>query len=172
MPIPDDLFGDFTRDSELDELPAGLLMNGDGVDGEAAEGAGVVSWTERLFTWQTAAAVVTFLLVLLLAFIAQRLNLAVESNVDRSYFRLMRWAAWLGLQVEPAHTPYERADLLKTAVPTGERPIQRLTDEYVIRQFSRNHNGRNGFNPLAEWQQLRPLLLRQTVQATLRRWRE
>ena len=193
LPIPDAVFDEFDWESMLleddlralrgedplenpanDDLPGGLTMNGDepGSEGGADDGtAAVITWTERLFTWQTGVALTLFLLVLLLAFAAQRLNLAVESNVERSFGRLSHWAAWLGLPIEPARTPYEQANLLATAVPEGEQPINRLTDEYVVRQYSRAHAGRADFSPLEEWRLLRPHLLRHTARASLRRWR-
>jgi transglutaminase-like putative cysteine protease len=143
---------------------------GSAADPDDAAGAGIIArWRDRLLTWQTATAVGLFVLVLATAGAAQRLNLAVESNVDRSYSRLGEWARWLGLSLQPAHTPHERADLLATAVPEGEEPIRSLTDEYVVRQFSRAHVGRASFNPLNEWRRLRPVLLRQTARALYQR---
>jgi transglutaminase-like putative cysteine protease len=172
--LPDEdiraLLGEDPLENPDRDLAGGLTINGDDPGGEGD--AAVISWTERLFTWQAGAALLIFMATLLLAAVAQRLNLAVESNVDRSYSRLSQWAAWLGLPVKPAHTPYEQATMLATAVPEGEDAINQLTGEYVIRQFSRLRSGRADFNSLAEWRLLRPLLLRHTARATLRRWRK
>ncbi len=92
--------------------------------------------------------------------------------MDRSYQRLGSWARWLGIFYRPTDTPYERADLMTSAVPEGRVPIRNLTQEYVRKQFSADHKTDEGFNPLEEWRQLRPLLIRQSVVSRLRKWQE
>ena len=64
--------------------------------------------------------------------------------------------------MRPAHTPYERAEALAAAVPEGQKSIFALTQQYVVREFSRRKSN-PFFNTLQEWQILRPLLLRETV---------
>jgi len=88
--------------------------------------------------------------------------------VDRSYQRLGSWARWLGIFYQPTDTPYERAEMMSSAVPEGHVPIRSLTHEYVRKQFSADHKSDAKFDSLATWQQLRPLLIRQ---AAATRWR-
>ncbi|UCG25993.1 MAG: transglutaminase domain-containing protein, partial [Chloroflexota bacterium] len=68
------------------------------------------------FIWQ--AGIGAFLLVGAAGalFLFNRTNRRVEGSVVRSYVRLGNWAPWLGVNIRPAHTPYERADLLTGAV--------------------------------------------------------
>jgi hypothetical protein len=105
-------------------------------------------------------------------FVANTMNRRVESDVDRSYQRLGSWARWLGIFYRPTDTPYERADMMSTAVPDGRAPIRNLTHEYVRKQFSADHRSDKAFDSLSEWQQLRPLLIRQTIVKRLRRWQK
>lgn len=95
--------------------------------------------------------------------VATRFNRNVEGDVERSYGRLGTWAQWLGIDVRPVDTPYERADRLTHAVPDGRNSIRSLTHQYVLRRFSPGHGGDDAFDPREEWQVLRPLLLRQTL---------
>ena len=60
--------------------------------------------------------------------------------------------------------------MMSAVVPDGRMPIRNLTQEYVRKRFSGAYNADDEFNSLAEWQQLRPLLLRQTIMKRLRRW--
>lgn len=91
-----------------------------------------------------------------------RYNQQVEQDVDQSYDRLARWGKWLGLVIRPAHTPYERAKMLSTAVPESEQPVRTLTDRYVVKQFSPNKDG-DETDPKEQWQQLRPVMIRSTL---------
>ncbi len=101
-----------------------------------------------------------------LAFAAGQLNARVEADVRRSYGRLGGWSRHLGIPVRPAHTPYERANLLTDAVPEGRVPIRNLTQEFVRQTFSPAHTEDPAFDTPGQWKQLRPLLLRKT----LRHW--
>jgi hypothetical protein len=92
--------------------------------------------------------------------------------VDRSYGRLGSWARWLGILFRPAHTPYERADLMATAVPEGKTPIRNLTRQFVLKQFSPGRTTDPGFSAQEEWQALRPLLFRQAITNRLKKWQE
>ena len=104
--------------------------------------------------------------------LANQLNKQVESNVTRSYSRLESWARWLGIHFRSTNTPYERADLITTAVPEGKTSIRNLTQQFVLTQFSRTHGEDSDFDPLNEWRVLRPLLLRKSIAARLERWRK
>jgi transglutaminase-like putative cysteine protease len=100
-----------------------------------------------------------------------RANRQVESSVRKSYLRLASWAPWLGVFVQPAHTPYERADLLSNAVPDGREPLRNLTHQYVRQQFSRSRSVDEGFDPREQWRALRPAMIRRTLAHQLDRLR-
>ncbi|HUM68217.1 MAG TPA: hypothetical protein PLK31_05155, partial [Chloroflexota bacterium] len=70
------------------------------------------------------------------------------------------------------YTPYERADLLATAVPEGKDAIRTLTRQFVLKQFSRQRSSEAGFDPLPYWQELRPLLLKKSIATRLHRWQQ
>lgn len=80
------------------------------------------------------------------------------SLVSRSYARLLRYARWLGVSIGPHLTPYERAEVLSSAVPQGREPIVRITDLYVQERFGKLEGQTN---PEAEtlWRRLRPHLI-------------
>jgi hypothetical protein len=104
-----------------------------------------------------------------LVFAGSRFNRRVEGDVERSYGRLESWARLLGIFYRPAHTPYERATLLGAAVPEGREPLRNLTHQYVRQRFSPARTVEEGFEPLAEWRLLRPLLIRQAILKRLSR---
>lgn len=130
------------------------------------------SFWERFSLWQMVGAIIIIGLAALTLYVANTLNRRVESDVDRSYQRLGSWARWLGIFYRPTDTPYERADMMSTAVPDGRTPIRNLTHEYVRKRFSPQHQSNAEFDSLAEWQMLRPLLIRQTFAQRLQRWRK
>jgi transglutaminase-like putative cysteine protease len=107
---------------------------------------------------------------------ANNYNTRIESDISLSYDRLSRWGHWLGLPFRSAHTPHERAGEMAQKVPEGEQSIWKLTQQYVLKKFSRTHMGDEAFDSRKEWQKLRPLLLRHTVknqwQQWWRRWRQ
>jgi transglutaminase-like putative cysteine protease len=121
--------------------------------------------------WQLMGVTLTLLLAGLLLFIANRLNRRVESDIERSYQRLGSWAGFLGVLHAPGDTPYERAEQMTTAVPEGQEPIRNLTNQYVRQQFAPQHAPDEGFDSLAEWRTLRPLLIRESIAARWRRFR-
>jgi hypothetical protein len=104
-------------------------------------------------------------------FLFGRANQRVEGSVSKSYMRLASWAPWLGVLIQPAHTPYERADLLSGAVPEGKEPLRNITYQYVRQQFSRSRSVDEGFDPRAEWRSLRPAMIRRTLSLQLERLR-
>jgi hypothetical protein len=105
-----------------------------------------------------------------LSLAANAFNKRVESDVERSYGRLGSWARWLGVALQPKHTPYERADLMTAAAPQGKEPIRSLTRQFVLKQFSPAKAYEDGFDPLPQWRQLRPVLLRQGIARRVHQW--
>jgi len=134
--------------------------------------AAIETWRARIFTWQTAVAVIILIAAILLILAANEINKRVESDVTRSYTRLESWAGWLGLRFKPAKTPYERADLLLSEVPEGSTQVRNLTQQYVLREFSPEHENEATFNPKEEWRILRPIFLRKSIQKRLEQWRK
>ncbi|MCL4262403.1 MAG: transglutaminase-like domain-containing protein [Anaerolineae bacterium] len=122
--------------------------------------------------WQALGAAVIVLAAVGLSWTANTMNRRVEMDVDRSYRRLGSWARWLGVPQRPEHTPYERADLLATAVPEGKDAIRVLTRQFVLKQFSRQRMYEAGFDPLPYWKGLRPLLLKKSIATRLHRWQQ
>lgn len=106
-----------------------------------------------------------------LVLLGGQLNQSVESDVHKSYLRLSSWGRFLDVQIRPAHTPYERANLLTTQVPEGRAPIRNLTQQFVAKTFSPNRQGDPNFDPRQEWKILRPLLLRKSISKWLARFR-
>ena len=76
--------------------------------------------------WQVVGAVLVVLIAGGTLVAANEMNQRVEADVERSYGRLGSWARWLGVLFRPTQTPYERADLMATAVPEGKLPIRSL----------------------------------------------
>lgn len=151
-----------TQDERLEELL-----------GEDLAATGDTAALQQTFPiWQAVGALLIVLLAAAVLFVANAMNQRVESGVESSYSRLGSWSRWLGLFFRPAHTPYERADMMTAAVPEGRTPIRNLTQQYVNKQFSPHHAADSDFNPQEEWRQLRPLLLRESIKKRLRAWRE
>ncbi|MCA9936476.1 MAG: hypothetical protein H6662_04850 [Ardenticatenaceae bacterium] len=119
--------------------------------------------------WQVVGAIVVVGVAAFLMLSANEMNKRVERDVVGSYSRLSWWARWLGILFRPAQTPYERADVMVTAVPEGSSPIRRLTQHFVVNQFSAHPNG--DADTESQWRQLRPLLLRKTIVHQLDRLR-
>ena len=160
-------FGLEDRVPEEVDLPGGDSLAD--LLGDEDPGQGSQIW-ERFSIWQALGAVVVLLLAAATFFAANLLNKRVEGDVDRSYGRLGSWARWLNIFYRPTDTPYERADMMSSAVPEGRVPIRNLTHEYVRKQFSADHKADDSFDSLAAWRQLRPLLIRKSVATRLRQW--
>lgn len=156
--LPENL--DDVRD--IDELPD--------IDEFAAEDTAAPLFA-TVSPWQVIGVAITLLIALVLLLAAYTLNKRVEADVERSYGRLAQWARWLGIEVRPAHTPYERADLLATAVPEGHASIWNLTRQFVQRQFGSYRQQDQEFDPLDEWQVLRPRLWRTVLRDRWQRLR-
>lgn len=150
-----------TREERLQQLLEG---GGEGADALAAQ-----ERTQRLMTIVGGSVLLLFAGGLVT--IANKANRRIEADVDKSYGRLASWANWLNIHVRSVDTPYERADRLAHAVPEGRSSIRSLTHQYVLRRFSPEHRGEDGFDPTMEWKQLRPLLLRETARRQWQRMR-
>ncbi|MDX1615515.1 MAG: hypothetical protein R3300_14475, partial [Candidatus Promineifilaceae bacterium] len=120
--------------------------------------------------WQIVGALFILTLAGAAVVAGNRYNQRIEGNIDRSYDRLARWAPWLGVPLQPSHTPYERADLLAGAIPEGREPLFNLFQQYVLRRFSRDQDVSYGFNSRREWQVLRPQMLRRMIRRRLPHW--
>ncbi len=121
--------------------------------------------------WQAGLGVVIMGIAIAGVFLANRANRRVESSVGKSYRRLGNWAPWLGILVQPAHTPYEQAKLLAEAVPEGKEPLRNLTYQYVKQLFSPARSADADFDPRQEWKRLRPHMIRHTLGFQLQRMR-
>jgi transglutaminase-like putative cysteine protease len=137
----------------------------DRADQSAAAGRGAA------FYWRAGIAVTLLAAAAAAVVLFNRANVRVESSVGKSYSRLASWAPWLGVLLRPAHTPYERADMLARAVPDGKVPLRNLTYQYVRQQFSRSRSADQEFDPRAEWRKLRPAMIRRTLAHQLERLR-
>lgn len=102
--------------------------------------------------------------------LARRINHQVEGDVVQSYYRLSNWGGWLGVEIRPNQTPLERAGLLSQAVPAGAPSINRFVSEFVTRTFSLKKSAASFFNPVREWQRLRPLLIKHSLLHRLPAW--
>jgi transglutaminase-like putative cysteine protease len=101
---------------------------------------------------------------------ANSYNNRIESDVSLSYDRLSRWGRWLNLWFQPTQTPHERAEAMVQKIPEGEQSIWQLTQQYVLKQFSRAHQPEDTFDPKQAWRRLRPLLLRRSLTTQWQRW--
>jgi transglutaminase-like putative cysteine protease len=156
-PLPPEDLADFENLGDVDAL------------GRDNANSSFASLAETFPVWQALGAVVVVAAAVGVSFLANKMNRRVEEDVDLSYKRLGSWARWLGVEHRPEHTPYERADVLVTAVPEGKESIRSLTRQYVLKQFSRQRTYEDGFDPLLHWQALRPLLLRKSILTRLQR---
>ena len=130
------------------------------------------SFWDTFPVWQAVGAVLVLGVAVVLSFTANEMNKRVEGDVDKSFSRLRSWASWLGVPTRSVHTPYEQAELLVTAVPDGKEPIRSLTKQFVLKRFSPAKAFEEGFNPLPQWQKLRPILIRQALAKQVENLRE
>ena len=158
---------DEASDTTLDEDLLALLR--------AEEDAAAVvepSFWETFPFWQALGAILVLAVAVTLSYTANEMNKRVEGDVEKSFSRLHSWGRWLGIQARSVHTPYEQAEMMITAVPEGKEPIRSLTKQFVLKQFSPAKAFEEGFNPLTQWQQLRPILIRQTLAKQMENLRE
>lgn len=158
VPVPE---GMFTLEDDIESLADVLQERSEPSTG----GRGTA------FYWQAGIAIALLVAAALVVVLFNRANRRIEGNVSRSYSRLANWAPWLGVLIQPAHTPYERADMLSGAVPEGKEPLRNLTYQYVRLQFSRNRSADENFDPRNEWLTLRPAMIRHTLAHQLERLR-
>ena len=130
---------------------------------EEQAAAAAPSFWETFPLWQAVGAILVLVVAVALSYTANEMNKRVEGDVEKSFSRLRSWAGWLGLPSQSVHTPYEQAEILVTAVPEGKESIRSLTKQFVLKQFSAAKAFEEGFNPRPVWQQLRPILIRQTL---------
>lgn len=122
-----------------------------------------LSFWDTFPVWQAVGATLLLIVAVGLSYVANEMNKRVEGDVDKSFLRLRSWADWLGVPSRSAHTPFEQAELMVAAVPQGKEPIRNLTKQFVLKQFTAAKAFEDGFNPLTQWKQLRPILIRQTL---------
>jgi transglutaminase-like putative cysteine protease len=161
---------DFPLTPEEGLDPRGLLEGEPQTLPPGSAGAANQSFWADFAPWQAGLAALILLLAVAVLFFANDMNKRVEGDIDRSYRRLGSWAGLLGILYGPSETPYERAERITSVVPEGRSPIRKLTHEYVRKRFSRSYTADEAFNPQDEWRELRPLLLKKSIGATLRRW--
>ncbi|MFN2189261.1 MAG: transglutaminase-like domain-containing protein [Candidatus Promineifilaceae bacterium] len=126
---------------------------------------------QRTRTIQIAVAVVLVLGASVVIFLAARVNRGVEASVEKSYGRLGNWGKWLGVILRPAHTPYERANMLAVAIPDGKEQLRNLTHQYVRRRFSPPGSIDAEYSPKADWKILRPIMIKEAIIHQLLRFR-
>lgn len=101
-------------------------------------------------------------------------------SVISLYARMIKIAGWMGLAMRPWQTPYEQAALLQRSLPTCQREIYSITNEYVYQTFSRHKNSAGPepssyksnqmYTSYAAWYRLRPMMLRSAMRKRLPRW--
>ena len=153
------------------ELPEGDTPNLEELLNEDSAQQRSTAFFNNFPVWQALGALLILLVAAAVMFAAYEINKRAEQNVDSSYNRLGFWARLMGIFFQPADTPYERADMLTTAVPKGHTPIRNLTQQYVHKQFGPRRNLEETFDPRDEWKVLRPLLIRQSLKTRLQKWR-
>ena len=173
---PGDAFGDQGPLDETDRLPEDVELAPEDneslaqlLEDRAGESAGFGRGVA--FYWQAGIAVTLLAGAVGVLLLFSRTNKRVEGSVRKSYLRLGNWAPWLGVTVQPAHTPYERADLLTGAVPDGKEPLRNLTHQFVRQQFSPSRAADADFDSRQEWRTLRPAMIRRTLAYQLERLR-
>ena len=178
---PGDAFGDDAFIGDEDPRPIDERNLGEEIDdfdrladllaAEEAEELAAAAAQRRTTTIQIAVAVVLVLAAAVVIAAAARMNWRVEASVEKSYGRLANWGKWLGVIVRPAHTPYERANLLSAVVPDGKEPLRSMTHQFVRQRFSPARSSETEYSPKDDWKVLRPLMLREALVHQLRRIR-
>ena len=176
-PDPEDSALENGLPSPLDEFPSEEDLNrenllpdenfedvGTGAVEEQNENAAGFSWREwvTIQNLRRAGAVLVVILSGIAVWLSSILNRRVEEDVSQSFARLGRWGEWLGFTVTSSQTPYERSEGLVQVIPEGRRPIQNMTEQFVIHSYS-GYEEPSDIDPKQEWRVLRPMLLRRTV---------
>lgn len=163
-PVPS---GDlFPMDDPTDFESGGGFLDNLGDTAAEQEVSNQVAW------WQIVLGVLILLMAGTAAFFGYQYNRRIESDVDRSYGRLGDWARWLGAPWRTTQTPYEQADALVTVIPEGRQPVRNLTRQYVLQRFSPHGADGGSIDPLQEWKQLRPLLIKRRIANFINRSRD
>jgi transglutaminase-like putative cysteine protease/Ca2+/Na+ antiporter len=102
--------------------------------------------------------------------LVRRQRLEGVSVVAAIYDRMSRFGRWLGVQLLPTQTPFERAVSLATAAPEAAAPIAVVTDLYVEERFSRVDEGLFDEQANRAWDELWPTLLKRSLLAALARF--
>lgn len=155
----DDVLPEDELEQPLDEAELNLPE----LNPDVPEAAGLTAEQRQAWIIRGVAGVLAIAVTGALLFLANNMNKRVEASVERSYGRLERWASWVGVLFRPIYTPYERADMLISAVPEGRSSIRNLTQFYVLREFSPGREDEDSHDTVNEWRTLRPLLLRQSL---------
>jgi transglutaminase-like putative cysteine protease len=177
---PGDAFGNEGLLDDTERLPEGVDINPNLEDVESLQdllaergelNPDVTVQNRNRLLWQAGIGFVIMIVAIVGAFFANRANQRVEASVKRSYGRLGNWAPWLGVLIQPAHTPYERAHMLGSEVPEGREQLLNLTHQYVRQLFSPARSVEADFDPRVEWKSLRPHMIRHTIGYQLQRLR-
>jgi transglutaminase-like putative cysteine protease len=177
---PGDAFGSEGLPGEEGRLPEDVNINPNLEDIESLQGLlnergelnpDVAAQNRSRLIWQAGIGSLILVVGVVGAFFAGRANRRVEASVKGSYRRLGNWAPWLGVLVQPAHTPYERANKLSTKVPEGREQLLNLTHQYVRQLFSPARAVEANFDPRVEWKALRPHMIRHTISHQFQRLR-
>ena len=93
-------------------------------------------------------------------------------DVSSLYRQMVKLAGWMGLAVRPWQTPYEHAAMLQRTLPSYQREVETITNEYVVHTFSGHKNGAGptAIDTANAWHKLRPEMLKQTFIRRLPRW--
>ncbi len=134
------------------------------------DAAGAAPVVEGIPLWQIIGGIIVLGGAFGVTMLANNMNKRVEADVERSYGRLAGWGRWMGINVQNTHTPYERAEIIGTAVtPEGKQSILNLTRQFVLKQFSPAQSYDDDFDPTDEWRILRPLFIRTTLEKWVQR---
>lgn len=161
----DDVLPEDELDEGVDEAEIPPELNPE----TPAAPAGLTAEERRALIIRVVAGVAVLSVAGVLLLVANSMNKRVEASVERSYGRLGWWASQIGVLFRPIYTPYERADILISAVPEGRSPIRNLTQFYVVREFSPGRDTDDQQDTSTEWRTLRPILLRQSLRRRFRR---
>lgn len=88
------------------------------------------------------------------------------------YERVSAWTRRLGVALQPAQTPYERAAVLGQSLPLGRPFIQRITEIYVQHRYGRRRALAGGADDREldeNWRRLRPILWKAWLKRLARR---
>ena len=175
---PGDAFGNESVLDETERLPEDVILGEDVLDIEGLDDSldeqndvNQEAGPGNDLIWQGGIGIGLMVIAITGTFLAGRANRRVESSVTKSYGRLANWAPWLGVFIQPAHTPYERANMLARAVPEGKEALRNLTHQYVRQLFSPARSVDDDFNPRSQWKRLRSHMIRQTIGYQLQRLR-